>query len=362
MTAEMMNGDAEVCGAVTSGGTESILMAVKTYRDKCKFKNPEMIIPVTAHAAFDKAANYFGIKIIHVPITKEFVVDVKAIEAAITKNTIMIVGSAPEYPHGMVDPISQLAAIAKKRNIGMHVDCCLGGFVLPWVQKSGVDQGAIPMFDFRVDGVTSISADTHKYGYTTKGTSVVLFKNEDLRRHMFFVQPNWPGGLYASPTMAGSRPGGLVACCWASLVAIGEQGFLENSKSIWQTAQKIKHGIKKIPALELLGDSCSTVVSFTTSRFDVFKLCDAMSSKGWNLNNLQKPNGIHICCTLKHVGMEDIFLKDLLDSVNLVENNPKAFPDGMAAIYGMTASFPDRTTISELASTYLDAVLEVQKE
>jgi sphinganine-1-phosphate aldolase len=184
MTANMMNGDSEVCGAVTSGGTESILMAVKTYREQFKKQNPEIVIPVTAHAAFDKAGNYFGVKVVHVRLDKDFKVDVKALESAITKNTIMIMGSAPQYSSGVVDPIPELAAIALKHGIGMHVDSCLGGYVLPWVQKSGVDKGKIPFFDFRVPGVTSMSVDTHKYGYATKGTSVILFKNEDLRKHV----------------------------------------------------------------------------------------------------------------------------------------------------------------------------------
>jgi len=301
-------------------------------------------------------------KIIHAPLDKDYKADVNAVKSLITKNTIMLVGSAPQYAHGTVDPIPELAALAQKHNIGMHVDSCLGGFVLPFVQKAGVDGGKLPIFDFRIPGVTSISADTHKYGYSTKGTSVLLFRNEDLRRNMFFVQPNWPGGLYASPTISGSRPGGVIACCWASLVATGLEGYINKSKAIWLAAQKIKEGIKKIPSLQLVGDSYSTVIAFNSPKFDIFKLSDAMSSKGWHLNNLQRPACVHICCTNKHVGLEDVFLKDLNDSVSIVESNPKAFPDGLAPIYGMTATMPDRTTIAEMGLAYLDAVLEPQKE
>jgi len=360
MTANMMNGDSNSCGAVTSGGTESILMAVKAYRDRAKLKHPEIIVPVTAHAAFDKAASYFCIKIIHVPVDKKGQVNPKDVEVAITKNTIMIAGSAPEYCHGIVDPIPQLAAIAHKHGIGFHTDCCLGGFILPWVQKSGIDGGRLPLFDFRVPGVTSMSVDTHKYGYSTKGTSVILFRNEELRRHMFFVEANWPGGLYASPTILGSRSGGVIACCWASLVAIGQEGFLARSQAIWKTAQKIKEGIKKIRNLELIGDSPSQVVAFGSSSLDVYKVGDAMSAKGWNLNMLQKPAGVHICCTTPHIGIEETFLKDLADSVAIVAGNPNAFPDGLAPMYGMAASFPDRTTIAEIGTTYLEAVLQTQ--
>jgi sphinganine-1-phosphate aldolase len=179
---------------------------------------------------------------------------------------------------------------------------------------------------------------------------------------MFFVQPNWPGGLYASPSIAGSRPGGVIACCWAALVSTGQEEYIRKSKAIWETAQQIKEGIKAIPGLELLGDSYSTVVAFTSSKVDIFKLNDAMSSKGWHLNALQKPTAIHICCTYKTVGMAETFLKDVTDSLAIVQANPQSFPDGTAAIYGMTASFPDRTTIGEMALSYLDAVLDAQKQ
>lgn len=188
MTADMMRGDENVCGAVTSGGTESILMAVKAYRDRAKKKNPEMIVPVTAHAAFDKAGQYFGVKVVHITLTSDWKADVSALERAINKNTIMIAGSAPEFAHGMIDPIPEMAAIAMRHNIPFHSDCCLGGYLLPWLRQMGIDK--ITPFDFGVPGVTSISVDTHKYGYANKGTSVVLFKNEDYRRPMFFVEAN----------------------------------------------------------------------------------------------------------------------------------------------------------------------------
>lgn len=359
-TADMMNGDSNVCGSLTSGGTESILMAVKAYRDFKKFEHPEMIVPVTAHAAFDKAAGYFGIKIIHIELNPNtLTVDISAVKKAITKNTIMIVGSAPEYAHGVVDPIPQLAALAKQHNIGFHTDACLGGYVLPWVQKQGLDGGKLPRFDFSVEGVTSMSVDTHKYGYAAKGTSVVLFRGAELRRAMYFVQPDWPGGMYASPTISGSRPGGLVACCWASLMAMGQEGFKLKAKEIWEAAQRIKEGIKQIPGLHLVGDSYSTVVAFGSNDMNVFKVTDAMKAKGWSLNNLQRPISVHLCVTWRTVALVDTFLSELRDSVKTIQANPNAFPDGTAALYGMSASFPDRVTIAEMGQTYLDAILDV---
>jgi len=359
MTLSMMHGGDEACGALTSGGTESILMAVKAHRDYYKKANPEMIVPVTGHAAFDKAASYFKIKLVHAPLGPDYKVDVNAVRKLINKNTILIVGSAPGFPHGVIDPIEHLAALADEHGVGFHTDCCLGGFILPWVRASGIHQ--VPAFDFGVKGVTSMSADTHKYGYATKGTSVVMFANHELRRAMYFVAPNWPGGMYASPTIAGSRPGALIACCWAALVSNGQEEYKRKSVAIWNTAQEVKAGIRKISSLSLVGDSYSSVVAFasTSSQLNIFKVADAMTSKGWHLNNLQFPSCVHICLTNHHVGRAQSFIDDLEDSVRIVLANPNAFPNGSAGVYGMAASFPDRGTIADIGIAYLDGCLDV---
>jgi len=359
MTVSMMKGDAEACGAITSGGTESILMAVKAQRVFYKKANPEMIVPVTGHAAFDKAASYFKIKLVHAPLGPDFKVDVSAVRKLINRNTILIVGSAPGFPHGMIDPIEELAALAHEHGIGFHTDCCLGGFMLPWVREAGIKE--VPPFDFSVKGVTSMSADTHKYGYATKGTSVVMFKTHELRRSMYFVAPNWPGGMYASPTIAGSRPGALIACCWAALVSNGQDAYIKKSVAIWNTAQEVKEGIRKIPQLTLVGDSYTSVVAFAANNktLNIFKVADAMTSKGWHLNNLQRPNCVHICITNHHVGKANVFIEDLDNSVRIVTENPDAFPNGSAGVYGMAASFPDRATVAEIGVSYLDICLDV---
>ncbi|MCP5094169.1 MAG: aspartate aminotransferase family protein, partial [Chloroflexi bacterium] len=212
---------------------------------------PEMIAPVTAHAAFDKAAQYFNIKMVHVPVDANYRADVTAVKKAINRNTIVIIGSAPSFPHGVIDPIAELAALAQQRGIGFHTDACLGGFVLPWVEKLGHD---VPPFDFRVPGVTSISADTHKYGYAAKGTSVILYRNPELRQFQYYTITDWPGGMYFSPTFAGSRPGALSAACWAAMVSIGEAGYMQAAKAILETAVSIKQGIADIPELHILGN------------------------------------------------------------------------------------------------------------
>ena len=228
MTAQMLSADKtndEVCGVVTSGGTESILLAMKTYRDRAKevngIRRPNIVIPVTAHAAFDKAGEYFKIKVKRVPVDKNFQADINAVRKAANGNTICIVGSAPNFPQGTIDPIGEMSEIARERGICFHVDACLGGFVLPWAEKLGYP---VPEFDFRLPGVTSISADTHKFGYAAKGTSVILYRTPELRRYQYYTISDWPGGLYFSPTFAGSRPGALSATCWATMLSLGEDG------------------------------------------------------------------------------------------------------------------------------------------
>ncbi|MBI5052553.1 MAG: aminotransferase class V-fold PLP-dependent enzyme, partial [Chloroflexi bacterium] len=244
-----------ICGTLSSGGTESILLAMKTYRDRARdqkgITRPEMIAPITAHAAFEKAAQYFNIKMVRVPVDANFRADVAATRKAINGNTVVIVGSAPSFPHGAIDPIEPLSELARERGIGFHTDACLGGFVLPWAEKLGYH---VPPFDFRLRGVTSISADTHKYGYAAKGTSVILYRGLELRRYQYYSTADWPGGLYFSPTFAGSRPGALSAACWATLVTMGEQGYMQATKKILETAATLKKGIAAIPELRLLGD------------------------------------------------------------------------------------------------------------
>jgi glutamate/tyrosine decarboxylase-like PLP-dependent enzyme len=240
--------ESNICGTVTSGGTESILLAMKSYRDWARDKKdiaaPEIIAPTTAHVAFDKAVQYFDMKLIRIPVDADFRADVQATRRAITRNTAALVGSAPSFPHGVVDPIQELSELARQQGIGFHTDACLGGFFLPWAEKLGYP---VPGFDFRVPGVTSMSADTHKYGYAAKGTSVVLYRGKALRRYQYYTATEWPGGLYLSPTLAGSRPGALSAACWAAMVAIGTEGYMEATRRILETAVQIKKGIVEVP-------------------------------------------------------------------------------------------------------------------
>ena len=347
----------EICGVVSSGGSESIQLAMKTYRDYARDKKgitrPQMIVPTTAHAAFDKAAQYFGIDIIHIPVADDFRADVPATEKAITDNTIVIVGSAPPFPHGLVDPIEELSELARARGIGFHTDACLGGFLLPWAEKLGYD---VPPFDFRLPGVTSMSADTHKFGYAAKGTSVVLYRGHELRHYQYFTTTEWPGGFYCSPSFAGSRPGALSAACWAAMVSTGEEGYLENTRRILETAAKIKKGIAEIPELYVIGDPLF-VIAFGSKEMDIYKVMDAMTERGWSLNGLYKPACVHLCTTLRHTqpGVAERFIEELEASVAYVKANP-SMEGGAAPMYGMANTLPlsNRGVIADAMQRYMD--------
>ncbi|KAJ8547733.1 hypothetical protein K7X08_011319 [Anisodus acutangulus] len=358
----------QICGNMTSGGTESILLAVKSSRDYMKAKKgitkPEMIIPVSAHSAYDKAAQYFKIKLWRVSVDKEFRADVKAVKRHINKNTIMIVGLAPGFPHGIIDPIEELGDLASSYRICFHVDLCRGGFVLPFARKLG---HPVPPFDFTVQGVTSISVDVHKYGLALKGTSVVLYRNREIRKHQFVAVTEWTGGLYVSPTIAGSRSGGLIAGAWAAMISIGFEGqtflilficlacYLENTKEIMEASKRIQKGIQEIPELFVIGRPDMSIIAFGSDVVDIFEVNNVLSSKGWHLNAFQRPSSVHICVTLQHVPVVQIFLKDLRDSVRTVKENPGPVNGGFAPIYGAAGKMPDRGMVQDLLVEFMDS-------
>ncbi|MDH5373287.1 MAG: aminotransferase class V-fold PLP-dependent enzyme [Acidimicrobiia bacterium] len=362
MTSAMLSAaetEDEIVGTVTSGGTESILLAVKTYRDRAAangIKRPEIVIPVTAHVAFDKAAHYFGLKMVKIPVDETYRADVTAAAGAINRHTVVVVGSAPAFPHGTIDPIEELSALAAEKGVGFHTDACLGGFVLPWAERLGYP---VPPFDFRLPGVTSMSADTHKYGYAAKGTSVVMYRGRDLRRHQYFTASDWPGGLYFSPTLAGSRPGALSAACWAALVSMGEQGYLEASAKILETAAVIRTGIEEMAGLKVLGDPLF-VIAFGSDDLDIYQVMQRMSERGWSLTGLHRPPALHLAVTLRHTaaGVAERFLRDLKESVDEVIAHPGE-AGGVAPLYGMAATVPARAVVGELLERYVDLLFEV---
>uniref|UniRef100_A0A3Q3WFI2 sphinganine-1-phosphate aldolase n=1 Tax=Mola mola TaxID=94237 RepID=A0A3Q3WFI2_MOLML len=357
MACTLFHGGPNSCGTVTSGGTESILMACKAYRDMAYergIKYPEIIAPVSVHAAFDKAAHYFGMRLVHIPLDKKTMkVDVKAMRRAISKNTAMLVCSAPQFPHGIMDPIEEISKLAVHYNLPLHVDACLGGFLIVFMDKAGY---SLAPFDFRLKGVTSISADTHKYGYAPKGSSVILYSDKKYRHYQYFVAPDWQGGIYASPSIAGSRPGGIIAACWATMMHMGENGYIDATKKIISTA------IRKIKGVFVFGDPEVSVVAIGSDVFDIFRLSNALTSKGWNLNTLQYPSSIHICCTVLHTqaGVADHFICDVREQVAIIMKNPKEKTTGKGAIYGMAQTIPDRSIVTEISRGFLDCLYSTE--
>ena len=359
MTAGMLHADAvrthnpddEVCGSVTSGGSESIMMAMKTYRDRGRAEKgisaPEIVLPKTAHPAFHKAGEYFGIKMVVVPVVApDYRVDPRAVETMINENTVAIVGSAGNYPYGLIDPLEELSQIAVRHGLGFHVDGCLGGFILPWVEKLGYK---IPVFDFRLPGLTSMSADTHKYGFGLKGTSVVLYRNKRLRRYQYFNVPDWPGGVYASPSMSGSRSGGLLASTWAAMVYLGEEGYLKAAESLMRTADRIKESVASIPELILIGEP-TFVISFRSEELDVFHINDSMRSKGWRFNGLQLPPALHFCVTMPQTLVEDVadrFAQDLRAGVDYAKSAVGTTAKS-SALYGLAGSAEGNAQLADI--------------
>jgi sphinganine-1-phosphate aldolase len=365
MTASMLGAghaspELPVVGTLSSGGTESILLAMKTYRDFARERRgiatPEIVAPVTAHAAFDKAARFFGMPLVRVPVDGAYRADMGALAAAVTERTAVVVGSAPSFPHGVIDPIPEIAELAAQRGVACHVDACLGGFILPWAERLGY---LVPPFDFRLPGVTSMSADTHKYGYAAKGSSVVLYRGRELRQFQYYTVTDWPGGLYLSPTFAGSRPGALSAACWAAMVSIGESGYTEAARRILAAGARIRDGITAIPGLFVLGDPLWVVAFGAGDGLDIYQVMENMSRRGWSLNGLQRPAAVHIAVTLRHTqpGVADRFLADLAESVQEVRANP-GVSTGMAPVYGMAATV-DAEVVHQVLAGYLDMLFEV---
>ena len=365
MVADLLHGDlaAGVCGVVTSGGSESLISALFAYREQAAARGvgrPNIVMPITAHVALPKGAHWMGIEVRHSGLLPDYRADVEAMARLIDGNTIALIGSAANYPHGLIDPIEQIAALAAERGIGMHVDGCLGGLLLPWFERNGHD---IPRWDFRVPGVTSISADTHKYGYALKGTSVLLYRSKDLRRYQYFTYPDWPGGLYLSPGLAGSRSGGLIASTWAALVTVGAERYAAYAEQIWTTARAIRAAVAGIEELEVIGDP-TFLVAFKAADIsdpiDIYLVNDALKEAGWRLNSLQLPPALHFCVTRPNTrpGVTERFAADLRSAVDHASAN-RGTPAKSGAMYGFGGTPQGNATINQLMSGVLDIMHEV---
>jgi glutamate/tyrosine decarboxylase-like PLP-dependent enzyme len=358
ITANLLGGGAEASGSMTSGGTESILLAVKTYRDWARAERPEvtapeMVLPASAHPAFLKAAQYFDVGPVLVPVGPDFRADVEAMRSAITPNTVLLVGSAPSYPHGVIDPIAELAEIARSRGLGLHVDSCLGGFILPFAARLGHE---VPPFDLSIPGVTSISADVHKYGYAAKGASVILYHRESLRNHQFFVATDWSGGVYISPGMGGTRSAGAIAAAWASLHALGDSGLMDLTRRVLDITRRLMEGINAIPGLSMLGKPEASIFAFTSGDVDVFAVADAMERRGWHMDRQHMPPSLHLMVTPAHEAVVDQFLGDLRQAHQEVVDNPSLAQEGITPLYGMIATTADRGTVREAVLGLMNSI------
>ena len=323
MCADLFNGDDNTRGNITTGGTESILLAVKTARDwarknKPNIKRPNVVIAESAHPAFMKAFHYFDVEFIPVKVSDDYRVSAEAMRKAMNANTIMLVASAPSYPHGVMDHIEEIAAVAKQANVLLHVDACIGGFILPFLKDAGYP---IPAFDFSVDGVTSLSADIHKYGYSSKGSSAILYKSAELRKFQFSLYTKWNGGIYGSPTITGTRAGGSIAGAWAALKGIGREGYVEMAKASMETTLKLKQAFESVPELQIMGSPCATMVAFKSDKLDVYVLADELNKKGWHFERQQLPPSLHFTVNYIHKGVADEFIADFNECVETARKN-----------------------------------------
>jgi sphinganine-1-phosphate aldolase len=322
-------------GMLTSGGSGSILHAMLAYREQATGRGigkANIVKPETGHPAFDKACHLLGLEMRHAPIVPETAqVDVDAMAAMIDSNTAAIVGSACNYGYGTIDPIAELSALALDRGVGLHVDGCLGGFLLPFGEMLGFD---IPVFDFRHPGVTTISADTHKYGYSVKGTSILMFRDKELRNGQYFFMTDWSGGKYASPGIDGSRSSGLLAATWASLVSLGREGYLKYAKKIFDTAYAMQEVVRAQPELRIIGNP-SFCFSFTSDEFDIYHVNDAMRARGWRLNGQQYPSALHMAVTRPQTqdGVLEAWRDDIPAAVAYANEHPGE-PAQSSSIYG----------------------------
>jgi len=327
MTLGLLHGGADACGAMTTGGTESIFLAVKSARDRARVEQPNIsrptiVIPETAHPAFNKAAHFMGLYVLRVPVADDFRADVTAMAAACGPDTVLLVGSAPAYPHGVVDPIPELAELARRCNIWLHVDACVGGYIAPFAKMIGVE---VPDFDFAVPGVMSISADLHKYGYTAKGASAVLYRDPAAFSYQKYEFSNWPRGLYATQTLVGTRPGGAIAAAWAVMNYLGAEGYCDRTRRILAVRARLQEGVERL-GLEVWGRPQLCIMSYGSRTFDIFAIAERLAQRGWFVGRLVDPPGIHLMLNLTHEQAVEEYLADLAWATEAVASAGETAP------------------------------------
>lgn len=315
MGLSLLHASDDAAGTITSGGTDSITMAVKAARDYARatrgVERPNLVAPYSAHPAFDKAAHLMSIEVRRIPVAADHLSDVAAMGDAVDDQTVMLVGSAPSFPYGLIDRISELSDLAEEKNVWLHVDACVGGYIAPFVRMNGA---AIPDFDFSLPGVHSMSADLHKYGYCAKGASTVLYRDKSLHEHMIFDCSDWPGGRMVTPTLAGTRPGGAISAAWAVMNYLGVEGYKAKHKLVTDTRERIQAGVKEL-GFEILGEPQLGIVAFSHPQADVFSVYRNMFQRGWFTSLTTQPKALHLMLSPFHAEVADVYLNDLKESL-----------------------------------------------
>jgi sphinganine-1-phosphate aldolase len=313
MGADLLHGEPRV-GKLTSGGTESLFLAVQVARDHSRevrgIADPAVVGVSTGGPALAKACRYLDVTEVRVPVGPDGRADVAATAAAVDDRTALVVGSAPCYPYGVIDPIPELASLAAERGALCHVDACLGGWLLPFLERLGEP---LPPWDMRVDGVTSLSADIHKYGWAFKGVSLLLHRDGEQLRRQFFLFDGWPGGLYGSATTAGTRPAAPIAAAWATIRHLGLEGYLRLAEQVRDAGHRLRAGIEAIDDLHVTGDPVPGIMEIASDTVDLSAVGDVMDDRGWHLDRQQ--GGLHAIVSPSHLAVADRFLADLADAV-----------------------------------------------
>ncbi len=334
-TAGLLHTPPGAAGFLTSGGTESIQCAVLAARERARSERgisaPEIVLAESAHAAFHKSAHLFGMRAVTTPVRPDWTADVDAMAAAIGPNTVLVVASAPQYPQGVVDPVPAIAELAASVGAHCHVDACMGGFVLPFAERLGRD---VPSWDFRVDGVHSISADVHKLGYAPKGVSVIVYRTKELRRHQTFVFDGWLGGLYGTPNLQGTRSGAPMAAAWAVMQHLGVDGYVDLTRRALETADRLRAGIAHLDGLRVLGDGGLHLVAVAADDadggrrrpVDVFTVGEVLARRGWHLDRQGPPDSLHATVSQANAATTDEFLDDLAVAVTQAFDTPSHGP------------------------------------
>lgn len=342
--ATLYGGNGDICGNLTPGGTYSIMEAMRTYkvwaRETKGITRPNLVVPSTVHAAFDKAAKDYGIELIKVPVDpKTQRADAAAMAKKINKNTIALVGSAPSFPCGAIDPIKDLSELAQKHKIGFHLDACLGGFLLPFAKAAGYDVG---QFGFDLPGVTSASLDPHKYGQTPKGSSVVMFRKA-IGQYQGYIELDHPIGKYATPNQAGSRNGAMILMTWGTLASIGYDKYVETTKCILDLKTRFCHALKNVPDVKILGQADLSVIAIDSDKHNIYAISEQMKRRGWHLNTIQNVKGFHLCLTANHLKNPKLvteFIRDLRLSIAYVKKHPNEKLKGDGAVYAGLKKMP----------------------